>query len=84
MKILPAFFLFFAFFCFAENPLQEIRLDSGSVIMLKQYIETRPDAEPSFPVIINMSCTPKLKLGKVTDYKCQASSVKYATKPLIK
>jgi hypothetical protein len=80
MKILPVVFLFFSSVCLAENPPQDIRLDSGSMIILQQYIESRPDADPSFPVMVNMTCEPKMKMGKIAGYKCQASTVKYATK----
>jgi hypothetical protein len=50
------------------------------MIILQQYIESRPDADPSFPVMVNMTCEPKMKMGKIAGYKCQASTVKYATK----
>ncbi len=80
MKNLPLFYLFFSSLGLAENPPQDIRLESGSMIILQQYIESRPDADPSFPVMVNMSCEPKMKMGKIAGYKCQASTVKYATK----
>jgi hypothetical protein len=80
MKFLPLVFLFFSSLSIAKNPPQDIRLDSGSMIILQQYIESRPDADPSFPVMVNMSCVPKMKMGKIAGYKCQASKVKYATK----
>ena len=72
--------LFISSFCLATDLPQDIRFDPGSLVVLQQYIESKPDADPSFPVFVNMSCVPKMKLGKVAGYKCQAADVKYATK----
>ena len=79
MKIL-CLILCISFQCFAKDLPQDMRLDSGSLVMLQQYIEAQANAEQSFPVFVNFSCAPKMKGTKISNYKCKLSEVKYATK----
>lgn len=79
MKLFLLFTLF-STHVFTKTLPQDMRLDSGSLVMLQQFVEAQANAEQSYPVFVNFSCRPKMKGNKISTYKCQVSDVKYATK----
>jgi hypothetical protein len=80
MNFFPLILLLFSAASVAKSLPSDIRLDTGSLVILKQYIESKSDADQSFPVFVNLSCKPKLKSEKISGYDCKIADIKYATK----
>jgi hypothetical protein len=66
--------------CAAKDLPQDIKLEKGSLLILKQYLEKQSEADPTFPVIVQLTCKPKLKNNKLETHHCQLSDVKFAQK----
>jgi hypothetical protein len=59
---------------------KDIKLEKGSLLILKQHLEKQEDADLSFPVVVQLTCRPKLKNNKLQSHDCQLSDLKYAQK----
>jgi hypothetical protein len=59
---------------------KDIKLEKGSLLILKQHLEKQESADLSFPVIVQLTCNPKLKNKKLQTHECQLSDLKYAQK----
>jgi hypothetical protein len=81
MKFILICSLFFSQIVSAAQDLpRDIKLEKGSLLILKQYLEKQPEADPSFPVVVQLTCKPKLKNNKLQTHECQLSDLKYAQK----
>jgi hypothetical protein len=81
MKFILICSLFFSQIVIAAQDLpRDIKLEKGSLLILKQYLEKQPEADPSFPVVVQLTCKPKLKNNKLQTHECQLSDLKYAQK----
>jgi hypothetical protein len=81
MKFILLFTLFLSQLVYAAKDLpQDIKLEKGSLLILKQYLEKQSEADLSFPVLVQLTCKPKLKNSKLETHHCQLSDVKFAQK----
>lgn len=63
-----------------KNLPSDIRLEKGSELMLQQFVDKQPNADATFPIVLTMTCDPRLKASKLNGYKCKLSDLKYAEK----
>ena len=59
---------------------QDVRLDSGSKVILIQHMNQISDLDPKFPIILQQSCKPKLAKGKIQSLDCKIIDLDYVEK----
>ena len=59
---------------------KDIKLEKGSLLILKQHLEKQESADLSFPIVVQLTCKPRLKNNKLQTHECQLSDLKYAQK----